>query len=98
MKEECQLALYVFFFSSLPDPIGGQHEMVIVDPHDWRGIPVLLLVILQQLQGVDGFCREFLVDFDVRPPVVGDKGCPVRHGVEQRPECAVAAAIVVTVE
>lgn len=47
---------------------------------------------------MDSFLCKLLVDLDVSLPVVGDEGGPVRHGVEQRPECAIAAPIVVAVE
>lgn len=69
-----------------------------MDPDNWRGIPTLLIVVLQEFQSVDCFVCELLVQFNVGLPVVRDEGGSVRHGVEQGPECAVAAAIVVAVE
>lgn len=47
---------------------------------------------------MDCLLSEFLIDFDVRPPIVCDEGSSVRHRVEQGPKSAVAAPIVVSVE
>lgn len=69
-----------------------------MNPDDWRRAPILLLILFQEFEGMNGFLRELFVDFDVRPPMVRAEGGSVRHGVEQGPEGAVAAPIVVAVE
>lgn len=74
--------------------------MVIMYPHDRRRAPVLVLRLLvrQKLQGVNSLFSEFLIDFDICPPVIRVKGGSVGHRVEKRPEGAVTAAIVVAVK
>lgn len=47
---------------------------------------------------MNGFLCEFLVALDVGVPVVNDEGGAVWHAVEQGPEGAVAAAVVVAVK
>lgn len=65
--------------------------MVIVDPDEWEDVRVL------GFESADGFHRlasKELVRLDVGLPVLRGEDGPVRHGVEQRPESAVAAAVV----
>lgn len=69
-------------------------------PDDGRRVARLFLprLLLEEFERVDGLLGELLVDLDVSPPVVGDEGGPVGHRVEQRPERAIATAVIVAVE
>lgn len=82
----------------MSDPVGGQHEVVVVYPHDGWRVSILLFLVLQEMESMNCFLRELFVDLDVRLPVVSDESSSVGHGVEQWPEGSVAAPIVVAIE
>ncbi len=53
----------------IPDCVGCEHELVIVDPNNgggFGGLPVLVQLGVQLPEGVDGRVGEHLVDFGVR--------------------------------
>ena len=54
--------------------------------------------LLQAGEGLDGFGGELDIDVPVGRPVGLVKLCPVRHGVEERPECGIAAPVVELLE
>lgn len=72
--------------------------MIIMDPHNWWSVPILPLLLFEQMQGMHCLIRKLLVTLDVGLPVVSNEGGPIRHGVEKGPEGTVATPIVVTVE
>ena len=57
-----------------------------------------MFYLLQGCQGFNGSASEALVDVPVGHPVGLVKHRPVRHGVKERPEGGVAAAVVVQLE
>jgi hypothetical protein len=61
--------LGVIFHLLIPDCVGCEHELVVVDPNNgggFRGLPVLVQLGVQLPEGVDGRVGEHLVDFGVR--------------------------------
>ena len=112
VQEEADLAGDLLLLGHGPDGVGRQHEVVVVDPDDGDVVRILIssqtddekcegggeFYLLKGCHGFNGFGSEPLVDVPVGHPVGLVKHRPVRHGVEERPEGGVAAAVVVQLE
>ena len=93
MKEESNLALNIRLLSQESDGGGSQHQMIIMNPDYWNIIRII------------GFCHLFqsfecspskqFIDSCVGSPVALIKHCSIWHRMEQRPQCSIAASIVI---
>jgi hypothetical protein len=96
VQEEGQLTLESLLLGHFAHIIGGQHEVVVVNPNDGRSL--LRLVLVATLQRLDRFQGELFVHLDVGLPVVGAESRPSRHRMEQGPVGLITATVVVEVE
>lgn len=99
MEEEPHPHAQFLLDASISNGVGGQHEVVVVEPHQrHRLLPPLSPCPCLLSNSSHSFKRpqtKLSVDRLVSKPCLPVEHCPVRHAVEQRPECGVATAVVV---
>jgi hypothetical protein len=80
VQEERQLELQVPFLSHLANVIGGQHQVIIMDPDDRNS--TLFFIFQALLKGIDGFFREMFIADDIVFPAFRGEDRTAGHGVE----------------
>ena len=94
VEEETHPDVDLLLHTDISDGVGSQHQVVVVEPH--QGGPAALTSVLPD--ALQCLQSEVLVDLGVGLPGLDVEHGLVGHGVEQRPEGRIAAAVVVGVE
>lgn len=53
MEEEAQFEPEILLLGRLSDPICGQHQMIVVNPYQWRAVGLILLFLVNLPQSAD---------------------------------------------
>jgi hypothetical protein len=94
VQEKGQLTLESFLLGHFTHIIGGQHEVVVVNPNDrWSRFG-----LVTTFQGLDRFQGKLFVHFDVGLPVISAEGRTTWHRMKQGPVGLITASVIVEVE